>query len=123
MQSVSAQFLVSNLNPSSGIYAYKLGKILFVDGYIQSTQSISYGTFIASVDATPFMESFDSSINTTLTKGARLVLRTNGRIQIESTMDANQWYSFSFVTLIRKRKIQTPTTSHLKVPPTLPVPV
>ena len=101
IQEISAQFLVSNLNPSSGIYAYKLGKILFVGGYIQSTQSISYGAQIAIVDATPFMESFDSSINTTLTKGARLVLRTSGKIQIESTMDANQWYSFSFVTLIR----------------------
>ena len=101
MQSVSAQFLVSNLTSSSAIYAYKLGKILFVSGYINSTQSLSRGTNIARIGATPFFETFDGPVNNTLTKGGRFALRTSGILQTEETIDANQWYSFSFVTLIR----------------------
>lgn len=101
IQSVSAQFLVSNLQASSGIYAYKLGKILFVSGYINSTQSLSRGVEIARISVNPFFETFDGPVNNTLTKGGRFVLRTSGILQTEETIDANQWYSFSFVTLIR----------------------
>lgn len=100
VENVSSQFLISNISDTSKVYAYKIGKILFVSGYIYSRQNLSAGTNIAKINANPIFEVFNCPVNDTLLKGGRFTLRTSGHIQIESIIEYNHWYSFSFVTII-----------------------
>lgn len=100
IERITTEFLITNISDSSGIYAYKIGKILFVSGYIYPLQNLSAGTNIAKINVNPIFETFVCPVNDTLIKGGRFTLRTTGILQIESSLDANHWYSFSLTTLV-----------------------
>lgn len=97
--SVTASFLVGDLNANSDISASILGNILFVTGYLQTTVEIATNTFIAEIGAFPKMQVVDSPNGSGGTTG-RLILRQNGRIQTEAVFPTGQWFSFSFVVPI-----------------------
>lgn len=96
---ISATFDVGNLNANSGIKARVLGNILLITGYINSTVAISTNTYIATIGAKPIQEVMESP-NGSNGDVTRMVLRTNGRIQIESALQANEWFSFTFIAFI-----------------------
>ena len=98
-QSVNASFSISNLSSSSKIYAYKIGKLLFVSGYINSNSKLATNIEIASISATPVFETFCSPVSDA-GSGSRLKLGTDGKLYTELNLDAGRWYSFSFTTII-----------------------
>lgn len=95
---VTANYLVP-VAGASRITAKRTGNILIVSGYINSDTELSSNTYIARINATPIFESFCSPYSSGGT-GARLTLRTDGRIQLESALHQQWWYSFTFITFI-----------------------
>ena len=98
-QSVNASFSISNLSASSKIYAYKIGKLLFVSGYINSSSALAANIQIGSISATPVFETFCSPVSSG-GSGSRLKIGTDGKLYTELNLDAGRWYSFSFTTII-----------------------
>lgn len=93
---ISAAFDVGNLNANCGIFARALGNIVLVTGYLNSTVAISNNTYIATIGVKPIQEVMESP-NGSNGSVTRMVLRSNGRIQIESAIPANEWFSFTFI--------------------------
>lgn len=99
-ESVTAEFLVSDIASASRIYARKSGNILIVTGYINPNSAVSADTTIAKISQTVIQEAMVSP-NGTDGSASRVVLRQNGNIAIERPMNAYTWYSFTLVAPIR----------------------
>lgn len=99
-ESVTTEFLVSDIASASRIYARKSGNILIVTGYINPNSAVSENTTIAKISQTVIQEAM-ASPNGSDGSTARMVLRQNGNIAIERPMNAYAWYSFTLVAPIR----------------------
>ena len=89
-----------NITVSGGaIFAWKMGKLLLVSGYINPSSNVTANTIIATISQSNLCIVYDSP-NSAGGHAARLKLNSNGSIQCESVLNANNWYSFSFMTFI-----------------------
>ena len=79
------------------IYAYSVGKIYMLTGYMRANAQIANNTVIGSVTGVTLAnEIFASSIGENGT-GLRLLNYSDGRFRIERAMPANEWFSYTIV--------------------------
>ena len=94
------QYTASYTNASinqGNIYAYSIGKIYMLTGYMRANAQIASDTVIGSVTGVTLTnEIFASSIGSSGST-LRLMSYTDGRFRIEKTMPANEWFSYTIV--------------------------
>lgn len=100
---LTAQFSSSlSLNSNSHIYAYRYQKLVFISGFLMTNtdDDIPNNTVIATVSGVTLKQQVFDSPNSSSGDSSRVKLTTSGSIQIEKTMKARDWYSFSFTALL-----------------------
>lgn len=96
---LSASYAV-DVAAANGLRAYKVGKIAIVCGYFNPTSNIAADNTIANIsNCNALQEGYITAMSSS-SKTVRLALRTNGRIQCETEVTANQYYSFTFVVAL-----------------------
>lgn len=98
-QSVGARFIIS-VASGSGIYAYKIGRIIFVSGYVRPTNTVAFNAQIGTIDSQVMFETFASPSDNVGGTG-RMVIRENGALCVEKELTAGRWYSFSFTVITK----------------------
>lgn len=95
----SASYSIS-VNSNNGLYAYRVGNLAVVGGFFNPTNEISANQMIAQVsNYSGISQAFDTVLSSS-SKLSRITLRTNGRIDCEATLPANQFYSFTLVAVV-----------------------
>lgn len=94
------QYTASYIHASitqGNIYAYSVGKIYMVTGYMRANAQIASDTVIGSVTGVTLAnEIFASSVGSSGST-LRLLNYTDGRLRIEKTMPANEWFSYTII--------------------------
>lgn len=97
VNSYTASYDSTKINQGN-VYAYSIGKILMITGYMRTTiGNIPADTVIGSISGiTLTQEIFASAVGVDGT-GLRLMVYTDGRLRIERQMPANEWFSFTMI--------------------------
>ena len=98
--SVQSATVTNNVIPSAGSFqAYKYGKLCMVSGFAQYSSNQSSGTTLFTVSETFNAPYFTSAI-TSSGAGVRLKLNANGKVELESALNASQWMSISMIGIL-----------------------
>lgn len=98
-EQLTASYAV-NVAETNGLHAYKVGKIAIVCGYFNPTSNIAANNTIANISNFSALQEGYVTAMSSSSKTVRFALRTNGRIQCETEVTANQYYSFTFVVAL-----------------------
>jgi hypothetical protein len=79
------------------VSAYSVGKIYMVTGYMRANAQIASDTDVASVTGVTLANEIFASAVGSSGSTLRLMSHTDGRLKIEKTMPANEWFSFTMI--------------------------
>lgn len=95
--SVESVTVTNNVVPYAGSFnAYKYGKLCIITGFAQYSTNQASGTHLFTVSETFNFPYFTSAI-TSSGAGVRIKLDGNGKVELESALNASQWMSISIM--------------------------